>query len=100
MKCRSQHPPSSECLVKNRPLDSQQRDKGGTEYGCGYRHRGVAIRLESRCRYADAGAMPRIAASCASISDCEASFSCVGFHKARGERMTCLDDSFKPRAMV
>jgi len=36
----------------------------------------------------------------ASNPNCEVSLACVGAHKTRGERMTCLDDSFKPRAMV
>lgn len=68
-------------------------------YARRHRRRGVVIRLKSFRQYADVGAMQRIAVG-ASNPNCEVSFACVGAHKTRGERMTCLDDSFKPRAMV
>lgn len=73
----------------------------GIEAGYARRHRhcGIVIRLESGRQYADVGAMQRIAVG-ASNPNCEVSLACVGAHKMRGERMTCLDDSFKPRAMV
>ena len=68
-------------------------------YARRHRHRGIAIRIESRRLYANVGAMHRIAVG-APNPNCEVSLACVGAHKTRGERMTCLDESFKLRATV